>query len=86
MLDDVACLAYLAASTPVSLPSPAPWERPTPGRGDEPAILRVVQAMGDYAERLAAVALVFACREDAASVAFIELAAAAEARIELLAS
>jgi hypothetical protein len=86
VLDDVACLAYLAASAPAYLPPPAPWDPPTPGRGDEPPILRVVQAMGDYAERLAAVALVFACREDDASVAFIELAAAAEARIERLAS
>jgi hypothetical protein len=85
VLDDVACLAHLAASAPASMRPPAPWEPPAPGPGDEP-ILRVVQAMGDYAERLAAVALVFASREDDASVAFIELAAAAEARIELLAS
>jgi len=85
VLDDVACLAHLAASAPASVPQ-APSEPPTAGRSDEPPVIRAVQALGDYAERLAAVALVFAYREDEASVAFIELAAAAEARIELLAS
>jgi hypothetical protein len=90
VLDDVTCLAHLAGSAPMSPPAPgvpsSGAERPPPGRGDEPPILWAVQAMGDYAERLAAVALVFACREDEASTAFVELAAAAEARIELLAA
>ena len=85
MLDDVACLAYLAPSAAASVQQ-APSEPPAARRSDEPPVMRAVQAMRDYAERLAAVALVFAYREDDASVAFIELAAAAEARIELLAS
>jgi hypothetical protein len=85
VLDDVACLAHLATSAPASVQQ-APAEPPTAGRSDDPPVIRAVQAMGDYAERVAAVALVFAYREDDASVAFIELAAAAEARIELLAS
>jgi hypothetical protein len=85
VLDDVACLAHLAASAPASVQQ-APWEPPTAGRTDQPPVIRAALALGDYAERLAAVALVFASREDDASVTFIELAAAAEARIELLAS
>jgi hypothetical protein len=85
VLDDVAWLAHLAASAPTSVQQ-APWEPLTAGRSDEPPVMGAVQALGDYAERLAAVALVFASREDDASVAFIEPAAAAEARIELLAS
>lgn len=85
VLDDVSCLAHLAPSAPASVQQ-APSEPPTAGRREEPPVVLAVQAMGDYAERLAAVALVFAHRGDDASVAFIELAAAAEARIELLAS
>jgi hypothetical protein len=90
VLDDVACLAELAGSAALSAPGPGdPSPGPEPassGRGDEQPALRAVQALGDYSERLVAVALVFASRDDETSTAFVELAAVAEARIEILAA
>ena len=46
---------------------------------------RAVQALGDYTERLAEVALVSCYRQDEGSTVFMELAADAEARMEILA-
>jgi hypothetical protein len=45
-----------------------------------------VQALGEYAHRLVAVAAVLADREDEIATAFARLAATAEVRIEVLAS
>jgi hypothetical protein len=45
-----------------------------------------VQALGEYTQRLVAVAAVLADREDDTAAAFARLAATAEVRIEVLAS
>jgi hypothetical protein len=56
------------------------------GPADGPSVVRAVQALSDYAERLAEVALVSCYRQDDASMVFSELAADAEARMETLAA
>jgi len=86
VLDDVARLAPLAGTGAGTgaVPAPQPTLPPVPAEG--PATVRAVCAMGDYAERLAEVALVFCYRQDEASLVFSELAADAEARMETLAA
>jgi hypothetical protein len=84
VLDDVACLASLAGAAPTWPPLPRA-AAPAADRGEPPSWI-AVEALGDYTQRLAAVAVVFAHREDEAATAFARLAAAAEARIEVLAS
>ena len=55
-------------------------------RGDERPSWTAVQALGEYTQRLVAVAAVLADREDEIATAFAQLAATAEVRIEVLAS
>jgi hypothetical protein len=84
VLDDVACLAALAVAAP---PWPtAPHADGSRAHGDEPPSWIAVEALGDYTQRLVAVAMVFADRDDEAASAFARLAATAEVRIEVLAS
>ena len=84
VLDDVACLASLAGAAPSWPPLPRA-AAPAPDRGEPPSWI-AVEALSDYTQRLAAVALVSADRDDQAAMTFARLAAAAEARIEVLAS
>jgi hypothetical protein len=81
VLDDVTRLTSLVGAGTVPQPQPGPMV-PAPGT---PA-WRAVQALGDYTERLAEVALVSCYRQDEASTVFTELAAEAEARMETLAA
>ena len=84
VLDDVACLASLTGTAP---PWPSWSRRPmraTPA--DERPSWTAVRALGEYTQRLVAVAAVLADREDDTAAAFARLAASAEVRIEVLAS
>ncbi len=84
VLDDVACLASLTGTAP---PRPSWSRRPErTARGDERPSWTAVQALGEYTQRLVAVAAVLADREDEIATAFAQLAATAEVRIEVLAS
>jgi hypothetical protein len=86
VLDDVACLASVVIRTP-SWPvwphDPVP-EPPPPT--DESPTVRAVEALAVYTQRLASVAMVLARRGDDTAILFAGLAAAAEARMEVLAS
>ncbi|HEY6697953.1 MAG TPA: hypothetical protein VIZ67_07000 [Acidimicrobiales bacterium] len=87
LLDDVAHLAPLvvtAPTWPVWPHEPGP-EAATNHRGETPA-LEAVQALAAYSARLASIAGVLVAREDEPATVFVGLAAAAEARIEALAS
>jgi hypothetical protein len=85
LLDDVACLAHLAATAPVM----RSWPRdPFAPRPDKPQSLvcRAVEELAAYTKRLAAIAIVLTNRGGDAATLFNRLAAAAEARKTLLAS
>jgi hypothetical protein len=79
VLDDVACL------TPLVVWPSAPGRDATDHRGEPPA-LEAVRALATYSARLASIAEALAGRQDEAASVFVGLAAAAEARIEALAS
>ena len=55
-------------------------------RDDERPSWTAVQALGEYTQRLVAVAAALADRENETATAFARLAATAEVRIEVLAS
>jgi hypothetical protein len=86
LLDDVACLA----SVVMTAPSWPPWPHDPPPEltppADESPTVRAVEALGTYTQRLTSVALLLAHRRDDTATVFARLAAAAEARIEVLAS
>ena len=82
VLDDVTRLAPLVGAGAV--PEPPPMIPTVPADGP-PSVL-AVRALSDYADRLTAVALVSCYRQDEASLVFSELAADAEARMEILAA
>jgi hypothetical protein len=84
ILDDVACLASLTVTAP---PWPS-WPRRSEraARDDERPSWTAVQALGEYTQRLVAVAAALADRENETATAFARLAATAEVRIEVLAS
>ena len=86
LLDDVAHLAPLVVTAPTWPVWPhEPGPEATNNRG-EPSALEAVQALATYSARLASIAGVLVAREDEAATVFVGLAAAAEARIEVLAS
>jgi hypothetical protein len=86
LLDDVAHLAPLVVTAPTWPVWPhEPGPEATNHRG-EPSALEAVQALAAYSARLASIAGVLVAREDEAATVFVGLAAAAEARIEVLAS
>ena len=86
LLDDVAHLAPLVVTAPTWPVWPhEPGPEATNHRG-EPSALEAVQALATYSARLASIAGVLVAREDEAATVFVGLAAAAEARIEVLAS
>jgi hypothetical protein len=58
----------------------------TTKHGDRPPALEAVRALATYTTQLAAVAAVLAVQDDETATVFVGLAAAAEARIEVLAS
>lgn len=89
LLDDVAVLAPLVSAVPAQ-PWSSPWSPSesagTPVEADEPVAVRAVEALARYAERLSAIAAVFAARQAPNTALFAWLATRAEARMELLAS
>jgi hypothetical protein len=86
LLDDVTHLAPLVVTAPTWPVWPhEPGPKATNNRS-EPSALEAVQALATYSARLASIAGVLVAREDEAATVFVGLAAAAEARIEVLAS
>ena len=86
LLDDVACLSALVATAP-SWPRWRSDPLPEPGAPSNQLLtLQAVEALSTYTQRLAAVALLLAYRGDDTATLFADLAATAEARIEVLAS
>jgi hypothetical protein len=84
LLDDVACLAPLVVTAPTWPAWPSePWHD-TPGDGDEPPVLRALQALSAYTASLDAVAETLVGRQDDTATVFVELATAADSRIEAL--
>jgi len=86
LLDDVACLTPLVVSTPTWPFWPHEPGLEATGDRDEPPALEAVHALAAYTARLASIAGALAGRQDETATVFVGLAAAAEARIEVLAS
>ena len=85
LLDDVACLAHLAATGPAAPSWPRDPSEPLPNEL-QPFICRAVEELDSYTRRLGAIAIVLTDRGGEAATLFHRLAAAAEARMEFLAS
>jgi hypothetical protein len=86
LLDDVASLAPLVVGAPTWPVWPhEPGPRDTDHGADPPA-LEAVQALATYTAKLASIAGVLVGSEDEVATVFVGLAAAAEARMEVLAS
>lgn len=82
LLDDVARLSPLVAAAPVWL---VPRDEQPPVEQDEaPLACRAVEALANYTQGLATLAIIYGYRGGPSATIFTQLAASAEARIERL--